>query len=169
MIFFVSCRLCILRIRQHAGSRFHRKFTYMNKSEVRTLALCCTFGGFVYFVQQKKTSLVQPDPQQSHAIQSNLNPWSSYRRIHTCVRFDSSLVRFMFAARAIVIGVCLRLHGCAHVGKAVDILFARLPVAVVVFARLVGGEGGWKRRGVVHRGDVCVRVGSALLGNGVID
>lgn len=60
-------------------------------------------------------------------------------------------------------GVCVWLHGGDHVGKAVDIFLAGLPVAFVVFACPVGWQGGWQRGGTVHCGDVRVRVGTTLL------
>lgn len=65
-------------------------------------------------------------------------------------------------------GVCVWLHGGAHVGTAVDIFLAGLPVAFVVFACPVGWQGGWQRGGTVHCGDVFVRVGTTVVAVGMM-
>ncbi|CAN0125829.1 unnamed protein product, partial [Ectocarpus sp. 8 AP-2014] len=71
-------------------------------------------------------------------------------------------------SRARCTGVCVWIHGGAHVGTAVDIFLAGLPVAFVVFACPVWWQGGWQRGGTVHCSDVFVRVGTTVVAIGMM-
>lgn len=64
---------------------------------------------------------------------------------------------------AVLAGVCIRLLGGAHVGETIDCVLAGLSLAVVVFARSVGGQSSRQRGGDVDCGHVCFRVGTAIF------
>ena len=65
-------------------------------------------------------------------------------------------------------GLRVRDHGRADVGSSVDMSNTGLLVALVLFARSLGGSSAGERRRAVHCGDVSVRLDASLwLGDGM--